>query len=670
MNKFFHGAAFYPELWPDEVVAADIAEMKRVGINVARIGEFAWAKMEPHAGEIDLGYFVAVMDQVHAAGIATVFCTPSATPPVWLTHAHPERCFVDESGRTMSHGARQHVCTSHPEIRAATGRIVEAIARAVGDHPGLVAWQIDNEFKCHVAECHCANCRERWHAWLERRYRSIDGLNTAWGTEIWSHRYERFEQVPTPVKTTFHHHASLQTAYRRFSQEEIAEFQREQVEIIRRHSRAPITHNSQARFRVDNAALFRDLDFASFDHYPPAACYREMIFHYDLFRTLKPGRAFWVMECSPSHNGNLGDVRQPVHPDGFVAAEAVAAFALGAEGFSYWLWRQQRTGCELPHGSVVSAWGKPTLGHAALLQVSRALEALRPMLETSRVRPAEVALTYSELARTMWVTEPLASGRDTVNPVNYIEQMFDWHERVRRAGFARDLAPEDAPLDGYKLLLTPLVPHLAEDYLARVVAWVTRGGTWIVGPMTHWRTAEHTVPTDAALGALEAHAGVEVVQLYPLYETGAVGEAFGVRAPLGLWGALMESRGAEVIGRTVAGRTPGLAFLTEHVVGAGRIVVLGAMPTGEAGDQMLTAAIRHYAQHAGVTAPIAASPDVIVAERVLEGGTLWIAVNFGAEPGSVVLPRAGCDAVIGESLAAGELQIAPWHWRAMRLAPT
>src|SRR5437588_8451985 len=68
-TTFYHGAAYYPELWPEEDIARDIAEMKKLGINVVRIGEFAWAKMESDEGEISLDFFVRVMDKLHAAGI-------------------------------------------------------------------------------------------------------------------------------------------------------------------------------------------------------------------------------------------------------------------------------------------------------------------------------------------------------------------------------------------------------------------------------------------------------------------------------------------------------------------------------------------------------------------------------------------------------------------------
>ncbi|MCM3626626.1 beta-galactosidase [Paenibacillus glycanilyticus] len=38
-TKLYHGAAWYPELWNEQVLEEDIKMMKQAGINVARIGE-------------------------------------------------------------------------------------------------------------------------------------------------------------------------------------------------------------------------------------------------------------------------------------------------------------------------------------------------------------------------------------------------------------------------------------------------------------------------------------------------------------------------------------------------------------------------------------------------------------------------------------------------------
>lgn len=659
----YHGAAYYPELWPESEVDRDIERMKALGINVVRIGEFAWSKMEPDEGKIDLRYFVRVMDKLHAAGIRVVFCTPTATPPVWLTDGRPDRAFVNQEGVVMVHGARQHVSYDHPDVRAASFRIVEAIGQAVGRHPSLIAWQIDNEFKCHVAEDFSDASVAAWGRWLQKRYKTIDALNEAWGTEIWSERYQRFDQVPAPRKTPFIHNASLSTAYLAFSREAIADFMDEQSAILRKHSSAPITHNMHLGFATNLERMNRNLDFASFDAYTPASNYARLVMNGDVFRGAKPGKPFWVMETSVAHNGWLGN-HEPIHPPGFLAAEIVAWYGLGSEAVSWWLWRQQRTGCELPHSAVISAWGKPTIGYESVQSVEAARKSLNDALRRTRPAPSEVALTWSDRARMFLQTEPLGGGKTF--KVEYPAILSAWHKLLLDAGFARDVRFEDAPLDGLKLLVTPYMPHVSEAFRERVTAWMKTGGVWIAGPVTGARTAEHTVPTDAALGPLEALAGVETVFSFPITGAESTGTAWNLKAPLSGWCHAFKAAAPEVkvVGTLEGELAKGLGFITERSVGKGAIVMLGADPQGDEGQALLAKLVTHYAERAGVTRRYTVSPGTLVAPRVDDAGReSWLVVNLDGKGGKVDLPKAARDGLTGKPVPAGPLALARYEYR-------
>ena len=66
-NKYkppYLGAAYYPEDWDESEQLYDIAKMKEAGINVARIAEFAWHKMEPKPGEFDFAWLHRVIDRL------------------------------------------------------------------------------------------------------------------------------------------------------------------------------------------------------------------------------------------------------------------------------------------------------------------------------------------------------------------------------------------------------------------------------------------------------------------------------------------------------------------------------------------------------------------------------------------------------------------------------
>lgn len=654
MRKLHYGAAYYPELWPEAVIREDIEHMKAVGVDVVRMGEFAWAKMEPRQDEIDLGFFADIIGRLKENGIDTIFCTPTPTPPIWLSHGHPERMYVTDQGKTMIHGARQHPCTNNPEFRQRSRIIVEAVARAVGKLPGVIAWQTDNEFKCHVAECMCEECATQWHEWLERRYGTIEKLNDAWGTQIWSQWYQSFDQVPQPLPAPYLHNASLWTCYRLFSRDKIAEYQQEQIDIIREHSDAPITHNSHWGFSADPESIFKPLDFASFDNYASCDDWPDMALANDLWRNVKQGRPYWLMETGTSYAASIAGF-QKAHRNGYVAAEAVAAYASGAEGFCHWVWRQQRTGCELPHGSVLSSWGKPTIGYANAQKASTLRKEIEPVLNESELCQAEVAITYSDTAKVFLTTEP--HGR-----MNYHALIRTFYDALLQQGVHRDVLPEKSSLAGYKLLFTPFMPYVSPEFLAKAKAFVEAGGTWVVGPFTGCRTADHTVPTDAALGELEALAGVETVFSYPISDTEAVGKAFDHSAPLCLWAAVFEPRGAEVKGVVEGGVTPGLAFLAEHAVGMGKIVMLGAMPEGEDGLNMLKAITGHYYKEAGIER-VSSTSGIVVIPRKRNGKKMWFIVNLSGNGGSVMVTEPAIDVMTGEDIPWFVLPVQPYGYR-------
>ena len=116
-RKLYHGVSWYPELWGREIWEQDIAMMKKTGINVVRMGEFAWSVFEPEENKIDFSLYIEAVKLLHTHGIETVMCTPTATPPVWISHGHPERMHQEPDGRVMGHGSRQHACTNHPYFR-------------------------------------------------------------------------------------------------------------------------------------------------------------------------------------------------------------------------------------------------------------------------------------------------------------------------------------------------------------------------------------------------------------------------------------------------------------------------------------------------------------------------------------------------------------------------
>ena len=240
------GCAYYPEHWPIQRWATDAGLMREAGLSVVRLAEFAWDKMEPQPGVYDFDWLQRAIDTLADAGLKVVLCTPTATPPPWLTHQHPDICRVEVNGVRVSPGARRQPCGNVPAFRSAARQIVERMAERSGDHPAVIGWQIDNEFGVgETTRCVCDHCRAAFQQWLAEKYGTLEALNAAWGTQFWGMTYHDWSHIPIPGITSEPQSPSMRLDYRRFSSDTWVQFQRMQIDLLRHYAPGRwVTHNS------------------------------------------------------------------------------------------------------------------------------------------------------------------------------------------------------------------------------------------------------------------------------------------------------------------------------------------------------------------------------------------------------------------------------------------
>ena len=61
-NELTMGTCYYPEHWDKKLWADDLDRMKKAGISVIRIAEFAWSKVEPEEGVFTYDFFDEFLD--------------------------------------------------------------------------------------------------------------------------------------------------------------------------------------------------------------------------------------------------------------------------------------------------------------------------------------------------------------------------------------------------------------------------------------------------------------------------------------------------------------------------------------------------------------------------------------------------------------------------------
>jgi len=238
----FLGIAYYPEHWPRDRWSIDARLMHEANIQAARVGEFAWCRFEPAEGKYDWTWMDDAIETLAAAGVKTIMCTPTAAPPAWLVHKHPEILPVDGNGLTARpFGGRRTYCASVPVYWEYTRQIVQAMAQHYGSNPNIIGWQIDNElgnvYALGQARCYCESCRRGFVTWLQGRYPSLQALNEAWGTVFWSQEYTEWDQIVLPRRGTAGEglNPSQVLDYYRYFSDSWAAYTRLQADILREH---------------------------------------------------------------------------------------------------------------------------------------------------------------------------------------------------------------------------------------------------------------------------------------------------------------------------------------------------------------------------------------------------------------------------------------------------
>ncbi|WP_235927604.1 beta-galactosidase [Sandarakinorhabdus rubra] len=509
------GVCYFPEHWPEAGWADDARRMVETGLTRVRIGEFGWSRIEPEAGRFDWGWLDRAIETLHAAGLGIILCTPTATPPKWLVDAMPDMLALDRNGRPRRFGSRRHYCFSHAGFRAEAVRITRALAQRYGQHPGIVGWQTDNEYGCHdTVESFSPAAAAAFRDWCRARYGSIAALNAAWGNVFWSMEYPGFDAIDLPNQTVTEANPAHWLAFKRFSSDQVAAFNRAQVDVLRAGSPGrDITHNAMGFFTdYDHHTLAADLDVLGWDSYPLG--FLEMFrfseadkqryahqghpdlaaFHHDLYRGCARGQRWSVLEQQP---GPVNWARHnPAPLPGMVRLWTLEAFAHGAELVSYFRWRQFPHAQEQMHAGLLRPDSAPA---PALAEVRAAADDLARLPGGAPVKQAALVFAYDA----EWVTgiQPHGQGRSA------LWAAFACYSALRRLGLNIDIVSPTASLDGYALVVVPCLP-IVPDALVRALA--DSPAQIIVGPRTGSRTADFAIPETLPPGPLASLMGLTV----------------------------------------------------------------------------------------------------------------------------------------------------------------
>ncbi len=504
------GVCWYPEQHAESRWPNDVRRMADAGLELVRLGEFAWGALERSPGVFDLDWLARAIDTAAGAGLRVVLGTPTAAPPRWLVGAHPEVRLIDIDGTARSAGSRRYTCPTAAAYREASRAIVTTLVDRFGGHEALVAWQLDNEPGNHdSARCWCPACESTFRSWVQARYGSLARLNDAWGTAFWSGQYGSWEEVDLPRRSATVQSPSLLLAHRRFASHQVVAGLAEQRSIVAAGS--PARDILVNLYWDDTFVDARDVHeaggVAAVDAYPHGVDGPEAYAYLlDLARgSAGPSGRAWVMEQQPGPI-NWTAINPPV-PPGQVRLWGWQAALHGVEASLFFSWRPSRSGQEQYHSGLLRHDDSADRGLLEVARLAGELRAVATFAPSILERPrARVAILHAyEDAWTIEI-DPHQSGlthRTLVQPV---------HAAVHRLGLDADvLGPRD-DLTGYEVIVAPALHLMTPARVARIHEAMAAGALVILGPRSLVKDLDDCWLEEALPGGLAEHLGARVIE--------------------------------------------------------------------------------------------------------------------------------------------------------------
>lgn len=589
------GTCYYPEHWKKELWCEDLERMLETGIQVVRIAEFAWSKIERTEGNFDFSFFDEFLDLAEEVGMKVIMGTPTATPPAWLTEKYPDVLNATKDGVLIRHGGRRHYNYNSENYQRLSAIIVEKMAEHYAKRSCVIGWQIDNELNCETDVFYSESDTIAFRSFLKEKYEILDNLNEAWGTVFWNQTYTDWKQIFVPrrnINMSTNPHQLLD--YTRFISASTRRFAKMQSDIIRKYIKQDDFVTTNGLFgNVDNHEMNKEsLDFMTYDSYPNFAfCLdaysdkpgnlKDRKWSRNLAEVRSVSNIFGIMEQQSGANGWHTRMEAPTPRPGQLTLWTMQSIAHGADFISYFRWRTCTIGTEIYWHGILDYSGRE---NRRLREVKQVHERLQNMQEIAG------ALYEAKVG--------LVKDYDNI----WDKQLDVWHNRVEEQSqkalfdaaqlthtpmdyvyISDATAAED--LSKYKVLFYPHATMMNEARAELLKTYVVNGGTLVIGCRSGYKDMNGHCVMDKLPGLLAEVTGTDIPEYsFIAPDAGAVTIDWdGTTLEASVFADILESVGdnAEVVGSYTADYYVGSGALVCNQYGKGKAYYYGTAFTTE-----------------------------------------------------------------------------------------
>jgi len=652
----YYGVAYYPEHWPEERLEKDADLMAKAGINLVRMAEFAWSKMEPQEGAYNFEWLEHAIEVLGERGIKTLNSTPTAAPPSWLCAKYGEKIYQkNKEGVVRGFGSRRCYCFNSEIYHDYTRKIVTAEIEYFKGNENIIGWQIDNEWGCHnTIRCYCEKCAAAFRVWLKEKHGTLEKLNAAWGNAFWSNDYFDWEHIPVPNPTPGEPNPSHLLDYYRFCSDSVIKYQKLQIDIIKNIWPETIlcTNFMPDFYDQDYFKTAKDLDIVAHDNYPMARREPSAASSWgDRMRGVNGGRNFWVNE-EESGQAHWWPVNA-IHRDGETRLLAYQQIAHGADLLVFFRWR--------PFVSHSESFLSGIIGHDAredgrkyleAAELGAELEKIGGELEGTGVK-SDVAIAFDY--ENIWTVDykPAITERFV-----FKEHVMRYYEGLFSKNINIDFAHPAENLSKYKLVVLPSQFMVSEEMAANLKQYVNDGGVLVSTFLTGYVDENRTVTTKSYPGPLRDLFGLRIKDINPLLEnmkTTLHTDLLPKNAyTADIWCDLIALEGAKPLAKYKDDAFGGVPAMTVNEYGKGKSYYIGTFSDADFYADLMEVLLKE----AGISKGMDLPKNVVARKRTKDDQEYLFVMNFNDDETECELDGIYHD-IITDKNVAGKIKIAP-----------
>lgn len=458
---------YHPHDVPAEQWPRDIALMQRAGIKAVRLGHLAWDSYEPADGTFDFAWFDRVMDLMQQAGIRVILDLAVRPAPLWLHRKCPTISITDTAGNRLYPNHRYMEDVGDPDFQQHALRFVDAMTRRYGSHPALTAFGLDNE-PGDGPISYSETVRQRYLAWLRRKYTTAANLNQAWAGHRWSRKIGEFEEVGLPMSGAIAGAPERMLDFRRFVSDEVNGFLDKMVTIVRANAPKALTtgnmwfYSDKKYFDYAPLAYGGQVDRGGCGFYPGTSLVESGGVRHALcgiariqYENTTP---FWCTEFTTA-TAVPGSIRKT----------AYASLMLGNQMVCAWTWQTMHAGEEQYLQGMVEWDGLPNRKYDEYRQLGQEFAKIEEYGFPYQLQ-ADVALAFDFPSQIVSLAYPERHDHQ-------VEQAFDvmWERSVDCR--VVDIGRSELK---YKLLVVPGVALMDNTTAGKIRRFVEDGGTVVM----------------------------------------------------------------------------------------------------------------------------------------------------------------------------------------------